>query len=130
MVFRKDHCLQAGGVLTALQKKFQATECHQLDVIGLGLGYIHLITIQYTYVRCTIRQTKSVTTSNFSEHHSRFVQQDIVIDPLIITAGDFNYPQLCWHSDDVVEPVDAAFSTVLDILNDSFTPVCSLTHKV
>jgi len=46
-----------------------------------GLGCIRLITVQYTYVRCTIRQTKSVTTSNFSEHHSRFVQQDIVIDP-------------------------------------------------
>ena len=38
--------------------------------------------------------------------------------PLIIIAGDFNYPQLCWHSDDVVEPVDAASSAFLDILND------------
>jgi len=46
-----------------------------------GLGCIRLITVQYSYVRCTIRQTKSVTTSNFSEHHSRFLQQDIVIDP-------------------------------------------------
>jgi len=30
----------------------------------------------------------------------------------------FNYPQLCWHSDDVVEPVDAASSAFRDILND------------
>jgi len=35
--------------------------------------------------------------------------------PLIIIAGDFNYAQLCWHSDDVVEPVDAASSAFLDI---------------
>jgi len=38
--------------------------------------------------------------------------------PLIIIAADFNYPQLCWHSDDVAEPANAASPAFLDILND------------
>ena len=48
--------------------------------------------------------------------------------PLIIIAGDFNYLQLCCHSDDVVEPVDAASSAVLDIRNDFHLPVHPFVH--
>ena len=43
MVFRRDRCLQAGDVLIAIQKKFQATECHELDVVGLEAIWARLI---------------------------------------------------------------------------------------
>jgi len=49
MVFCKDCCLQAGVVLIAIQKKFQATECHELDVVGFEAIWVKLYTSKCCY---------------------------------------------------------------------------------
>ena len=66
MVFRKDRCLQAGGVLIAIQNKFQATECHELDVSGFEAIWVRLYTSNHrpVYICSFGHNTRVLQTTN------------------------------------------------------------------
>src|SRR5208282_837976 len=138
-VFRKDKNLNGGGVSNAVNKMYQAVECHDLDN-DLEAIWIQLQTSDHfpVYIcslyRPPYRDQEYIEALRLplelllNRHHNK--------PPLIVVAGDMNYRLIDWSS--ISAPSINLGSNFIDILNDFYlqqlvtcpTRVCSSTSSI
>jgi hypothetical protein len=138
-VFRHDRNLAGGGVCIAVKKNLQAIHCHELTS-DLEAVWISLLTTDHVpayicslyrppdkapeYIESLRRPLEEI----YKKHTSR--------PPLVIIAGDINYPRIDWSTVSAPTPSDGGH--FIDIVNDFYlhqlvnvpTRICNTTSSL